>query len=58
VTADQVQPGLVVQAADGTVYQLLSRDAGPVWGTITPVGFEGAPFNPEGELTLLRPARE
>jgi hypothetical protein len=57
VTADEVQPGQVVKADDGTVFQLITRDNGhPMWGAITPVGFEGSPFNPEGELTLLVPA--
>jgi len=58
ILADQVQLGQVVQAADGTVYQLISRDGGaPVWGSIQPVPFFGPPFNPEGELTLLQPAQ-
>lgn len=54
ITADQAEPGDVVLGTDGQVYQLLSRDCGvPVWMQMELVPFEGDPWNPEGELTLI-----
>ena len=50
LTADQAEPGDVVLAPDGQVYQY-SGDH--VWMHMDLIGFFGEPWKPEGELRLL-----
>lgn len=52
ITAAQAQPGDVLRAEDGTgtVYQYAG---GHEWMGMQPIPYEGDPWQPDGELTVL-----
>jgi hypothetical protein len=50
IVADQAEPNDVVLAPDGKVYQYNGEYS---WSHMDLVGYYGAPWTPQGDLTLL-----
>ena len=55
ITAADAQPGDVVLAADGQVYQAPGAEGAGGWSSMQMIGFYGPPeaTAPDGELVLL-----